>query len=103
MAQETNHPARKPGERGPYIGQPLARFEDLRLVRGKGRYTDDISLPDEAYAAFVRSPHAHARILGIDKTAALAAAGALAVLTGEDYLADGYLGVPHMPNPVDAI
>jgi carbon-monoxide dehydrogenase large subunit len=103
MAQETNRGARKPSDRGPYIGQPLPRFEDLRLVRGKGRYTDDISLPEETYAAFVRSPHAHARILRIDKTAALGTTGALAVLTGEDYLADGYLGVPHMPNPVDAI
>jgi carbon-monoxide dehydrogenase large subunit len=98
-----NDAARKPRERGPFIGQPLPRFEDLRLVRGQGRYTDDISLPDESYAAFVRSPHAHARILRIDKTAALGAPGALAVLTGDDYLADGYLGVPHMPNPVDAI
>ena len=98
-----NHGARKRSDKGPFIGQPLPRFEDLRLVRGKGRYTDDISLPNETYAAFVRSPHAHARITRIDKTAAKAAPGALAVLTGEDYLADGYLGVPHMPNPVDAI
>jgi carbon-monoxide dehydrogenase large subunit len=97
------HGAREAGDRGPFIGQSLPRFEDLRLVRGNGRYTDDISLPDETYAAFVRSPHAHARILRIDDAAALAAPGALAVLTGADYLADGYLGVPHMPNPVDAI
>src|SRR5215212_5696994 len=95
--------ARKGSDQGPFIGQPLPRFEDLRLVRGKGRYTDDISLPDEAYAAFVRSPHAHARIVRIDKSAALGAPGTLAVLTAEDYLTDGYLGVPHMPNPVDAI
>jgi carbon-monoxide dehydrogenase large subunit len=95
--------APKPSDGGPFIGRSLTRFEDLRLVRGKGRYTDDISLPHETYAAFVRSPHAHARILRINKVAALAAPGALAVLTGQDYLADGYLGVPHMPNPVDAI
>ncbi|MEA2984092.1 MAG: aerobic carbon-monoxide dehydrogenase large subunit, partial [Alphaproteobacteria bacterium] len=98
-----NNVAREKSDRGPFIGQPLPRFEDLRLVRGQGRYTDDIALPNEAYAAFVRSPHAHARIRRIDKSAALAAPGALAVLTGEDYLADGYIGVPHMPNPVDAI
>src|SRR5215212_1720969 len=95
--------ARKGSDQGPFIGQPLPRFEDLRLVRGKGRYTDDISFPNEAYAAFVRSPHAHARILRINKVAALAEPGTLAVLTGQDYLADGFLGVPHMPNPVDAI
>jgi aerobic carbon-monoxide dehydrogenase large subunit len=98
-----NHGARKPSDRGPYIGQPLPRFEDLRLVRGEGRYTDDISLPDETYAAFVRSPHAHARIIRINKVVALAAPGTFAVLSGDDYVADGYLGVPHMPNPVDAI
>src|SRR3954470_20245652 len=98
-----NDPTRRLGNRGPFIGQALPRFEDLRLVRGHGRYTDDISLPDEVYAAFVRSPHAHARIVRIDKSAALAAPGTLAVLSGEDYLTEGYLGVPHMPNPVDAI
>ena len=47
---------------GPYIGRPLPRFEDLRLVRGNGRYTDDLHYPDEVHAVFVRSPHAHARI-----------------------------------------
>ena len=88
---------------GPYIGQPLPRFEDLRLVRGLGRYTDDLPFPGAAHAAFVRSPHPHARILRIDAAAARAAPGVLAVLTGDDYLADGCIGVAHMPNPADAV
>ena len=88
---------------GPYIGRPLPRFEDLRLVRGLGRYTDDLPFPGAAYAAFVRSPHPHARILRIDATAARAHPGVLAVLTGDDYVADGYVGVSHRPNPADAV
>ena len=52
---------RKPrAEGGPYIGRPMPRFEDLRLVRGAGKYSDDISMPGQAIAVFVRSPHAHA-------------------------------------------
>src|SRR5439155_15607613 len=47
---------------GPFIGRPLPRLEDLRLVRGQGRYTDDVSIAGQAFAVFVRSPHAHARI-----------------------------------------
>ena len=88
---------------GPYIGRPLPRFEDLRLVRGLGRYTDDLPFSDAAYAAFVRSPHPHARILRIDAAAARAKPGVLAVLTGDDYVADGYVGVSHRPNPADAV
>ncbi len=90
-------------EGGPYIGRPLPRFEDLRLVRGAGRYTDDISVPGQAYAAFVRSPHAHANLRAIDVTRARAGRGVLAVLTASDYLADGHGGLSQMPNPNDAI
>ncbi len=89
--------------RGPYIGRPMPRFEDLRLVRGQGRYTDDMSLPGQAYAIFVRAPHAHARILRIDASAALKLPGVVAVLTGRDYVDDGFVGMPHFPNPGDAI
>ena len=89
--------------RGPYIGRPMPRFEDLRLVRGQGRYTDDVSLPGQAYAIFVRPPHAHARILRIDTSAALKVPGVVAVLTGRDYVDDGFAGMPHFPNPGDAI
>jgi carbon-monoxide dehydrogenase large subunit len=77
------------------IGQPVRRREDLRLVTGKGNYTDDVSLPGQAYAAMVRSPHAHARIRGIDTTAAKALPGVLAVLTGRDLVADGLKPIPH--------
>ena len=48
------------------IGQPVARFEDPRLLRGEGRYLGDINLPGQTYAVVLRSPHAHARIKGID-------------------------------------
>jgi carbon-monoxide dehydrogenase large subunit len=88
--------------RGPFIGRPLPRFEDLRLVRGAGRYTDDISLPNQSHAIFVRAPHAHARIVRVDASAARRLPGVLAVLTGADYVADGFVGMTHMPNPADA-
>ena len=71
------------------IGAAIVRREDQRFITGKGRYTDDISQHGQAYAYFVRSPHAHARITGIDKAAAEAMPGVLAVLTGEDAKADG--------------
>ena len=81
------------------IGKPLTRKEDFRLVTGKGRYSDDLSLPGEAYAVFVRSPHAHARIRSIDTAGAGGMHGVLAVLTGADVLADGLKSVPHTPLP----
>jgi aerobic carbon-monoxide dehydrogenase large subunit len=87
---------------GPYVGRPMLRFEDLRLVRGAGNFTDDVSLPGQSRAVFVRTPHAHARIIAIDATAARAQPGVLAVLTGDDYIADGHIGMSHMPNPADA-
>ena len=52
------------------IGAPVKRKEDKRFTTGAGRYTDDIVMENQAYAAFVRSPHAHARVTGIDKSAA---------------------------------
>jgi carbon-monoxide dehydrogenase large subunit len=88
---------------GPHIGRPLPRFEDLRLVRGAGRFSDDLSLPDQAYAVFVRSPHAHARVLAVDTVAARERPGVVAVLTGADYLADGCTGIGQIPVPADAI
>lgn len=77
------------------IGQPVRRREDLRLVTGNGSYADDVSLPGQAYAVMVRSPHAHARIRAIDVGAAMAAPGVLAVLTGRDFVADGLKPIPH--------
>jgi len=82
------------------IGQPLKRKEDLRLLTGAGRYSDDVNLPGQAYAAILRSPHAHARIRSIDTAAARAMPGVLAVLTGADVTADGLKDVPHTPIPM---
>jgi carbon-monoxide dehydrogenase large subunit len=71
------------------IGQGVPRFEDPRLVRGNGRYTDDIQLPGIAYAVVLRSPHGHARIKSLDVTAAKTAHGVLAIITGADWKAAG--------------
>lgn len=71
----------------PYIGQSLPRTGDRRLLTGAGRYVDDVREPGAAHAAFVRSPHAHARVVRIDTAAALALPGVLAVYTGADVAA----------------
>jgi aerobic carbon-monoxide dehydrogenase large subunit len=76
------------------MGQSVSRVEDPRLVQGLGRYSDDVNLPRQAYAVVVRSPHANARIAGIDAAAALKARGVLAVLTGADLAADGIGNLP---------
>ena len=86
-----------PGVNANGIGQPVRRREDLRLIRGGGRYTADENLPGQVYAVMVRSPHAHARIRGIGKDKAVALPGVLAVLTGADCLADGLKPIPHKP------
>src|SRR5258708_80369 len=70
------------------IGASVRRKEDLRFITGKGQYTDDINRHGQAHAFFLRSPHAHARIVKIDASAALAQPGVLAVLTGEDIAND---------------
>ena len=66
------------------IGQPVRREEDLRLLKGRGRYVDDVREPIEARGYVLRSPHPHARIASLDTTRGWAAPGVLAVLTGED-------------------
>jgi len=71
------------------IGQPVARFEDPRLLRGEGRYINDIVVPGMAHLAYLRSPHARARIVAIDASAARAAPGVLGVFTVEDLERDG--------------
>src|SRR2546427_4124347 len=71
------------------IGQGIKRFEDVRLVRGEGRFHADVNLPGQTHAVIVRSMHAHARIRGIDAAAALRAPGVLAVFTGADVARDG--------------
>src|SRR5438477_9085046 len=71
------------------IGQPVTRKEDPRFLMGRGRYVADIDLVRQAYAVFVFSAHAHAQLRVIDKTAAEQMPGVYAVLTGEDWAADG--------------
>jgi len=77
------------------IGQGVKRFEDVRLVRGEGRFHDDVNLLGQTHAVIVRSLHAHARIPAIDTSAALRAPGVLAVFTGADVARDG-LGTMRM-------
>jgi carbon-monoxide dehydrogenase large subunit len=76
------------------IGQPVIRKEDLRLVAGNGRYTDDVSLPGQVHLVIVRSPHAHARIAGVDAAAALRIPGVIAVLTAKDVGLDKISAIP---------
>jgi carbon-monoxide dehydrogenase large subunit len=76
------------------IGQGVSRFEDPRLIRGGGRYIDDIKLAGLAHGVVLRSPHAHAKIRSIDVSAAKAAPGILAVLTSADVVAAGYSDLP---------
>ncbi len=76
------------------LGQSVARIEDLALVQGAGRYTDDFRLPGAAHMVVLRSPHAHANIESIDAAEARKASGVLAVLTGADALADGLGEIP---------
>ena len=71
------------------IGQPVRRKEDVRFVTGRGRYTDDMVLENQAYAYFVRSPHAHAQIRSIDAGAAKEAPGVFGVLTHADIAGSG--------------
>ncbi|MCB1431008.1 MAG: xanthine dehydrogenase family protein molybdopterin-binding subunit [Alphaproteobacteria bacterium] len=71
------------------IGASVKRKEDKRFITGKGKYTDDIRSENQSYAAFVRSPHAHAKVNGIDASAAEAMDGVIAVLNGKQLVADG--------------
>ena len=83
------------------FGQPVRRLEDRRFVTGRGVFSDDVNVPGQVHAAFVRSPHAHARIVGIDAGAALKLPGVIAVLTGRDAVADGLRPIPHGPVPTN--
>ena len=81
------------------IGKPITRKEDERLVTGHGLFSDDFSLEGQAYAVMLRSPHPHARILGIDAAQAKAMPGVFGVFTGVDCHADGLAAIPHDPLP----
>ncbi len=82
-----------------FIGKPMRRAEDERLLTGKGRFSDDFKLDRQAYAAMVRSPHPHARVRGIETARSRALPGVLGVFTGADCLADKLAAIPHDPLP----
>ena len=82
--------AERAHEQGSYIGKALRRREDVRFVQGRGRYVDDIVLPAVAWCAFVRSPHAHARIRALSTKAAAMRPGVLLTLTAEDWAKAGH-------------
>lgn len=76
------------------IGAKVVRREDQRFLTGQGRFADDVNLPETAWLCVVRSPHAHARIAGVDVADARRAEGVLAVLTGADVIKEGLDGLP---------
>jgi carbon-monoxide dehydrogenase large subunit len=78
----------------PLIGARVPRKEDYRFLTGAGQYTDDVTLPRQTFAAFVRSPHAHAKIKSVNTAKAKAAPGVLGVYTGEDIAAAKLGGLP---------
>src|SRR3982074_1962700 len=78
----------------PYIGASIKRKEDYRFLTGAGNYTDDVVLPRQTHAHFVRSPHAHAKIKSIRKDKALKAPGVVAVFPGADLAAAKVNGLP---------
>ena len=76
------------------FGKTQGRLEDARMLKGQGRYVSDWRFDNQAYACFLRSDRAHARIRSIDASAARAMPGVLAVLTGKDALAAGHKPMP---------
>ncbi len=82
-----------------FIGKPLPRKEDARLLTGCGRFTDDVSLPGQIFAVIVRSRHPHARILAVDCAQALKIPGVIAGFSGRDFATEGLAPIPHDPVP----
>ena len=82
-----------------FVGRPLQRKEDERLLTGAGHFSADIAAPGTAYAVMVRSPHPHARILAVDAAAARAMPGVLCVFDGAQCRAEGLTPIPHEPVP----
>jgi len=78
----------------PLIGQSIKRKEDYRFLTGGGQFTDDVTLPRQAHACFLRSPHAHARIRSMDLERARSAPGVIAVFTGDDLAKAKVGGLP---------
>jgi len=83
------------------IGKSVRRREDARLLIGAGQFADDFSLPSQAYAYVLRSPHPHAKILNSDVRHATGGPGVIAALTGSDAVADGLKPIPHSPVPAN--
>jgi len=83
------------------IGRAVERKEDYRFLTGQGQYTDDLTLPNQSYAFFLRSPHAHAKIKSISAAAAMKAPGVLAIFTGKDTAAVGGLPCGWQINNID--
>lgn len=88
---------------GTLVGRSVPRLEDREMLRGEATYLDDIRLPGETHAVFVRSVQAHANIVSIDTGAARSCAGVIDVLTGADLAADGIGGIPWEVRPVSEI
>ena len=84
-----------------FIGQSVERKEDARFLTGRGQYTDDIVLPQQSYAYFLRSPYAHAKLLKVDTTAAFKSPGVLGIFTGEHFKAVGGLPCGWLINSID--
>jgi len=82
-----------------FIGTPLPRKEDARLITGAGRFSDDFSAPDQCWLAMVRSPYPHAGIRGVDFSKARTMPGVLGTYSGADCLADKLNPIPHDPVP----
>ena len=84
-----------------FIGSSVERREDARFLTGKGQYTDDIVLPGQTHAFFLRSPYAHARIKSLDTSAAAKAPGVVGILTGDHFKAVGGLPCGWLINSLD--
>src|SRR5689334_22385046 len=82
------------------VAKAVPRTEDPRLLRGGGRYIDDIQLPNMVYGYLLRSPHAHAKIRHVDVKKARSAPGVLDIITGADYAAAGLGTMPYIANPM---
>jgi carbon-monoxide dehydrogenase large subunit len=85
----------------PFIGQSVERREDARFLTGRGQYTDDIVLPGQTYAYFLRSPYAHAKLKKLDTADAAKAPGVLGIFTGEHFKAVGGLPCAWLINSID--
>ena len=86
---------------GDLIGKSVKRVEDNRFIKGEGRYTDDFNMDNQTYAIYVRSPHAHANIKGVDTSKAEAMESVVKVFTGKDIADAGICLLYTSPSPRD--